>query len=224
MSTNLYTLQQLSDSIYARLESNTLLWTQAEVTSVVNEALRAINVITGFYQGTPTPLISVAGQLVYATPVGMLFPQRVQFEAATLDPIPITRIGQDYRTWTTDTTQSTGGPVARWIPIGINYFCIHPADSLGGGSIAVTGVLETPVLVLPDDTMVLSDEYATLVVEYGASRLPLKIGGPSAAAAMKLYQTSYLPTMKKLTRWQQLKFPRFFVLDKKPVAEGQTHA
>lgn len=223
MSVNLYTLAELSDSIYSRLESNTVMFTQLEVTSIINEALKSINLATGFYTGSMT-LISNAGQLVYPTPVGMIFPMRVQFEAAQLDTVPVTRIGQDYRTWTTDTTASTGGPVARWVPIGINYFCLHPADSRGGGSIAVTGVLETPNLALSTDTMSLDDQYATLVVEYSCSRLPLKIGGNSAAAAMKLYQQSYLPVLKSLTRWQQMKWPIWYVNRGKPITEGQQHS
>ena len=219
MATSLYTLADLQAAVYARLENNSICFQTYEVTGIINEALRATNILSGFYQGTLTA-ISQAGQLVYPTPAGMLYPQRVQFENTQLDPIPVTRIGQEYRTWTTDTTAKIG-PVARWVPIGINYFCLHPADSLGGGTIFVTGVLETPLLVNTDDTMQLEDEYVTIVVEYCASRLPLKIGGANWAQASQLYTKSFQPAIKKLGAVQRFKVPRYFVLSGAPAAEGK---
>ena len=220
MATNLYTLAELQSSVYARLENNTLFFPAAEVTDIINEALRAINIVTGFYQGTPDSLISVAGKLVYNVPAGMLYPQRVQFEQTQLDAIPITRIGQDYRTWATDTTNKLG-PVARWIPVGIDKFCIHPADSVGGSRIFVTGVLETPVLALPDDAMTLDEEWADMVVEYCASRLPLNTSGPSTSAALSLYSKSYIPSLKALTNLSSMKWPKFFIQSGSPASEGR---
>lgn len=221
MSASLYTLDQIDGLVLDRLEGNNIFWQTAERYNIINESLRAINIQTGFYQGTPTPLISVAGQLIYETPAGMLYPQRVSFESSQLDAIPITRIGQDYRTWTTDTTAKLG-PVARWVPIGINYFALHPADSLGGGSIAVTGVLETPVLVNPTDAISLEDQYVSLLVEMCYSRLPLKISGPSAIAAFSVYQKAVLPSLKRMSILESMQWPRFFVLSGSPSAEGRT--
>ena len=216
---SLYTLTDLQDAIYARLEDNTIFFTSAYITYIINEALRCVNLMTGFYQGTQT-VISVANQVVYKVPVGMLYPQRVQFESSQLDPIPITRIGQDYRTWTTDNTNNNG-PVAHWIPIGNTLFCIHPVDSLGGQSIFVTGVMETPVLVNPTDTMSLEDQYVSAIVEYGAMTAPLCVGGANFVEASKLYQTSFVPQMKKLGVVQRFKFPRYFILNGSPTTEGK---
>ncbi len=150
----------------------------------------------------------------------MLYPQSVIFESSQLDAVPITRIGDDYRTWTTDTTAKLGA-VARWVPIGINYFAIHPADSVGGNSIQVTGVLETPTLVDPDDAITLEDQYASLLVESVYSRLVLKISGPSCLAGLALYQKEILPSLKRLTVLRSMVFPRFYVLEGSPSAEGR---
>lgn len=220
MASSLYTLATLEALVYSRaLEDNTTGFPPTEVDAIINEAIRVINLMSGFYEGSVT-LISQAGQLIYSTPTGMLFPQRVQFESQQLDPIPITRIGQDYRTWTTDTTAKIG-PVARWVPIGINYFAIHPADSTGGGSIAVTGVMETPLLVLPTDAMVIPDQYVNIIVEYCAQRLPLKLGGASFVQASQLYTKSFVPSMRPLVRYQRFKFPRYFVLNGAPITEDR---
>lgn len=220
MSSSLYTLSDLQSLVYSRaLENNQIGFPPIEITDLINEAIKVINNFTGFYEGTLT-LISQINQLVYGTPTGMLYPERVQFEATQLDPIPITRIGQDYRTWTTDTTAKLG-PVARWVPIGINYFAIHPADSTGGGSIAVTGVLEPPLLVNPTDAMVLDDNYVNIIVEYCMQRAPLKIGGQSFVQASQLYTKSFQPAIRPLIRYQKFKFPKYWVQAGSPVTEDR---
>lgn len=220
MSASLYTLQDLDDLVLARLENNSVMWETAERYDIINECLQSINLVTGFYQGTAAAMISVAGQLIYAVPAGVLYPLRCQFESSQLDPVPITRIGRDYRTWTTDTTAKLGS-VARWVPIGINYFAIHPADSLGGNSIFVTGVMETPVLVLPTDAISLEDQYVDLLVNAVYSRLPLKLSGPATLAALSVYQKEVLPSLKRLTVFSSMKWPKFFVQAGSPVSEGR---
>lgn len=219
MASSLYTLADLQASTYSRLENNTIFFTLPEVTSIINEAIRCVNLLTGFYQGTQR-VLSVANKLVYQTPTGMLYPQTVNFEGIQLDPIPITRIGQDYRTWATDNSNKNGA-VARWIPIGINYLCLHPRDSLGGQSIDITGVQETPLLVNSTDAMSLEDQFASLIIEYCASRLPLKIGGANATQAMQIYQKGFVPAIKKLGTVQRFKFPRFFIIPGAPTTEGK---
>ena len=216
---SLYTLASLSDAIYSRLENNSVFFTQLEVTSVINEAIQITNLFTGFYQGT-SRIVSAANQLVYNVPSGILFPQRVTWEGIQLDPIPITRIGQDYINWTTQTTTNYG-PVARWIPIGTTLFCINPVDAVGGNDIEVTGIVTPPLLVNSTDSMSLDDQYATIIVEYGASRLPLKIGGANWAQASKLYTTGFQSAMKKLTIYRQFVMPRYWVDKGAAVTEGK---
>lgn len=221
MSASLYTFAQLKQLTYARLENNNVMWEDAEVGDIINECLASINIITGFYQGTSPALISGAGQLVYSTPAGMLYPQRVMFESSQLDPVPVTRIGRDYRTWTTDTTAKMGA-VARWVPIGINYFAIHPADSIGGNSIFVTGVLETPELVLPTDAISLQDQYVDLLVNSVYSRIVLKLSGPATLAGLSLYSKAIIPELKRLTILQSMRWPKFFIQSGAAAVEGRT--
>ncbi len=219
MAAAIYTLAALKTAVYARLENNTLFFRPFAITAIINEAIKCTNILTGFYQGT-LPVVSAAGKLIYSVPAGMLYPQRIQFEGIQLDPVPITQIGQDYRTWASDTTANKG-QVARWIPIGINYFALHPADALGGLDIEVTGVLEPPLLVADGDSMVLDDEYVTIIVEYAASRAPLKCGGKVFADASKLYVSGFQKSVKPLLAQQQFKFPKYFIVPGAPVPEGK---
>lgn len=221
MATSLYTLTQLQALVYTRLEDNSVFYDATwDLTPIINEALQISNNICGWYAGTVN-LISQANQLVYNIPTGMLYPQRIQFEGMQLDPSPITRIGQDFMNWTTQTT-AVHGAVARWVPLGITMFAMHPIDSTGGGSIAVTGVLNVPPLINGSDTMPLEDEFVNIVVEYCASRIPLKVGGPTAAQASRIYTSSVQRNMLALTNLRKMAWPKSFVLKGVPVVEDRT--
>lgn len=219
MAQSLYTLADLKAIVYAEVENNQVFFRPAEVTAVINECLKVINLFTGFYQGAVETL-SVAGQLIYEMPAGIVYPLRAQFNNTTLDPIAINQIGKDFRDWATSTTNKDG-PVARWVPIGTNYFCLNPMDSLGGQSIYITGVLEPPLLVNDTDEMVLDDEYVTLISGYCGHRLVLKEGGAVFSQASLLYQ-DFQRAMKNLTALRKVIMPRYFVQQAAPVMEGNT--
>ena len=219
MAQSLYTLADLRQLVYDELDNNQAFFRPAEVDAVINEAIKTINIFTGFYQGG-VHAISIKGQLIYPMPTGMLYPLRAQFNGTALDPIAIGQIGKDYRNWATSTT-TKDGPVIRWVPIGTNYFCLNPIDMDGGQDIYVTGVLEPPLLVNDTDEMVLDDEYTTMIGDYGAHRMPLKEGGPIFAQASLAYQ-NFQRTMKNLTCLRKVIMPKYFVTFGSPVSEGQT--
>lgn len=219
MATSNYTLGDIQDLVLDRLENNSIMYPAATVlTPLINEAIRVSNMMCGWFQSTER-VLSVANQLVYAVPSSLVYPQRVQFEGIQLDPTPLTRIGQDYRNWITDTSNNLGA-VARWVPIGITQFAIHPMDSSGGQDIEVTGVAEPTTLVSSTDNIPLEDQWATVVVEYAASRAVLPSGGKPFADASQLYTTSFIKSMKSMTNLRKLQFPRYFLLRGAPVVEA----
>ncbi len=210
-----FTLGEIQTLIYDRLEGNTLLYTEPELTAVINECLRVTNLFTGYNETSIIlPNFTVANQLVYDVPESILFITRVAFEGQDLDKIGLIRIAQDYRYWATDTSD-TYGPTARWIPIGITKFALHPIDAVGGADVTITGVVEPTLLVAADDVVSLDDEFVTLIVEYCGHRLVLKEGGKAFADASLLIQ-SYWRQMKQLKRWQGFKAPRYFVQVEEP--------
>jgi hypothetical protein len=220
MPATLYTLFQLQQFALDTVEGNSLFYTYPELTYAINEAIRTINLVTGFLRGTATiPGNSVAGQLLYNTPPSILFPMRVQFEKRMLDPVSLDRIGNDYATWATDTTNKLGN-VQRWIPFGTQMFAIHPIDSIGGGVIYVTGVLEPTLLVNGSDSVSLEDEFVDLIVTFCRARLPLKEGGAVFASASRSQQDFYrkLKTKKMI---EGLKFPQYFTKMASPVVESK---
>lgn len=201
--------------VLGRVEGNTTLYTQTEITAVINECIRISNAFTAFNEtSTLVPGSTVANQLVYSTPSGILFPTQVAFNGRVLDKVSLTSIGECYRNWATDTT-STYGPVARWIPIGITTFAIHPIDAIGSNALLVTGVAETTLLASGSDVMELDDEFVTMLVDYCGHRLVLKEGGKVFSDASILIQT-YWREMKGLKRLQTWKAPRYFVQVQSP--------
>lgn len=210
-----YTLSGLRTLVYSRVEGNNILYVAAELNAVINECLRLSNAMTGFYS---TSIVvsggSVADQLVYAVPTGILFPTQISFNARVLDKIGLTAIGESIRSWATDTT-STYGPVARWVPIGITKFAIHPIDATGGSAITVQGVAETTQLSADGDAMELDDEFVAMLVDYCGHRLTFKEAGKIFADSSVLIQT-YWREMKRLKKWQLWKAPRYFVQVEQP--------
>ncbi len=210
-----YTLGDLKTMVYARVEGNTQLYTAAEVTAIINESLQLTNALAGFNEArTFVSGGTVANQLVYSIPANILFPTRVTFNNRELDKIGLTPMGESYRNWATDTT-NTYGPVARWIPIGLTTFAIHPIDATGGNTLLVTGVSETTPLVSDGDVMELDDEFVSLIVDYCGHRVVLKEGGKVFSDSSILIQT-FWREIKELKRWETWKAPRYFVQAQQP--------
>ncbi len=210
-----WTLAQLDELVLDRLEGNDLLYSLPERVAVINEAVRICNLFSGFNAITvELPGFTVAGQLLYAVPAPIIFPTRVAFEGRDLDKTGLKLAAMTYRSFCSDTTD-TYGPVARWIPIGINVFAIHPIDSIGGNNLTVTGVAEPDQLVNPEDIVQLDDEFVTLIADYGGHRLCLKETGKTFADSSVLIQ-AFWREMKTLKRWSTFKAPRYFVQVQEP--------
>ena len=210
-----WTLQQLRTLVLDRLEGNNLLYTNPELDAVINESLRITNLFTVFNEiSIQFSGFMVVGQLLYQTPSPIIFPTRIAFEGRDLDKTGLKLAAQTYRSWAVDTTD-TYGPVARWIPIGIKTFALHPIDAQGGNDLTITGVAEPDQLVNPGDVMQLDDEFVTLIADYGGHRLCFKEAGKTFADASVLIQ-AFWRQMKMLKRWDTFKAPRYFVQVQQP--------
>ncbi len=210
-----WTLDQLDQLVLDRVEGNNILYSVPERYSVINQAIRIINLFSAFNETSiELPGFTVANQLLYSIPSPIIFPTRIAFEGRDLDKTGLKLAAQTYRSWAVDTTD-TYGPVARWIPIGIKTFALHPIDAQGGNDLTITGVAEPNQLVNPDDVMQLDDEFVSLIADYGGHRLCLKEAGKTFADASVLIQ-AFWREMKTLKRWDTFKAPRYFVQVQQP--------
>lgn len=205
-----YTLADLDGRVLDRLEGNSLFYVQTERTNAINEALRVLNVFTGFNQGTVNvPGGTQIGRYIYDQPFGTLFPMAIAFNGRQLRRSTFRALTRDHRLWTQQNTINYG-PVAEWWPIGIQKFGIHPADMMGTLTLAITAVIEPPLLVNQTDQTIVPDEFTEALIELAAHVLQLKEGGKIFADASVLYQ-KFLSEMKDYGRWRYMAQPRFWV-------------
>lgn len=205
-----YTLADLDSRVLDRLEGNSLFYVQTERTNAINEALRVLNVFTGFNQATVSvPGGTQIGRYLYDQPSGTLFPMAIAFNGRQLRRTTFRALTRDYRLWSLQNTVNYG-PVAHWWPIGIQKFGIHPADMMGSLTLAITAVVEPPLLVNQTDQTIVPDEFTESLIELAAHVLQLKEGGKIFADASVLYQ-KFLSEMKDYGRWRYLVQPRYWI-------------
>ena len=206
-----FTLNDLDNMVLGTIENNSVFYTLRERTSAINEAIRIINLHTGFLRASvEMPGWSVANRSVYDMPASILIPLRMEYEGRYLHPIGLRAIGNAYPEWRKETTAGTGAAVARWVRLGLKRIAVHPAPSIGGQDMLFYGVAEPPLLVNPTDTVPLNDELADEIKDYAGHILPLKEGGAIFAAA-SLYYQEFIRKRKKTEQWTSMKWPAYFV-------------
>ena len=213
-----YTLAELSTLLYDSLDNNTGMYPQAQVTDCLNNTVRKLNFLTGMIEDTGTALTQ-AGRLIYPTPASVIIPTKVYLEGVELEKYSLRQLGESYRNWSTDTT-ATMGPVARWCPLGISQFVIHPLDAVGGKLLEVNGVQPIVPMVAAGDEVDLDDEFVPVLIDYIRGRLLLKIGGKPFASASTSYQ-EFIREVKDMVAWQGMIFPAYFIAEALEPAEGK---
>lgn len=215
-----FTLAQLQDRVYDGLDWNDQLYSRPNVRSVINEAICRLNHLVAFAQTTvPVAGATVANQLIYQTPAEISIPLRVYYEEAELSKASLRQIAGRFRTWSTDNSH-TRGPVARWAPIDIRQFVIHPMCATGGQLLEVNGVAKHVDLVEPDDVISFDDQYADAAIDYAKSRIRLKEGGQAFALASLGYQ-EWMRKVKQWNVWNGVAFPRYYLIQQEEPSEGK---
>jgi hypothetical protein len=204
-------LGDLMTRVYSRVDNNQLLYPQVEVIAAINEGIKLTNLLLGYYQDTITlPDVSQPDRLFYDLPAGVVFPFRVSFENQYLRPMSLNSIGQYSAAWMTATTGNTGMAVSNWIPVGLFKFAIWPADSVGGGQIAVASLVEPPVLVNPKDTISWSSEASLAFDQYAEHVIQLKESTADFSKASMAYN-AYQSSVKRSSYIANLRMPRWWV-------------
>ena len=213
-----YTLAQLDDLLLDQLDGNGLLYPQAQRTQVLNDAVRKLNFLTGMIENT-IPMLSLPNQLVYTMPAGILFPIKVYAESVELEKYSMRQLGTKYRNWATDSTAAYG-PAARWAPIGVSQFVIHPQYAVGGRLIEVQGVAPVVPMVNADDKVDMDDEQVPVLIDYCRGRILLKLGGKPFASASTSYQR-FIRELRDMVIWAGFAFPQYYIASALEPAEGK---
>ena len=209
------TLADLKDQVYSRLEENREMYSETEVTAAINEAYRILSMFCGWVNRTSSVSsgYTIADRTFYDIPDDIVFPQKVDFEGQTLEKVSLFAMSQMRPTWARETTANTGRNVSQWVPIGIRKFAIHPADSVGGGLLQVTGIGEPTVLVNDLDRVLIPKEGILPVCDYAAHSVQCKLQGAPFMESLELYRNfENLMQLSKL--WASYRQPRMFFDEK----------
>jgi hypothetical protein len=204
------TVASLDQRVLDRLEGNSVFYVQSERYNALNEALRALNLFVGFTQATVNvPGGTQIGRHIYDQPAGIIFPLAVAFNNRPLIKSTLPNLVTRSRLWVNNLS-STTGPVKTWVALGTQKFIIDPADAVGGGTLAVTGVVEPTTLVNPTDIVQCPDHFTDTLVDYAAHVMQLKEGGKIFADSAALYH-DFQSQMKEFGRWRNMQQPRYWI-------------
>ena len=204
------TLGDLQDRVYQSLDRNTLLYPLAEVTDYINEAVLVIGNITGFLQKQVVlPSASQANRVWYDVPADILVPFKLVYDKRyLLNKMSLTKIGCLYPNWTTERSAVVGSPVARWVPVGLTKFGIHPADSNGGAEMRISGIQVPVTLSDPNQVVPFPNEYMDSVEDLVVMSIQLKEVMPIQQAMNSLYPR-FLDKMSSQNRWRNVIQPGY---------------
>jgi hypothetical protein len=206
-----FEFSELKDLVYSRLENNRLMYKSVEVGNALNEAIRCASLLCGWYQSTYDIRqgATIPNRHIYDVPEGIIFVQKVSYEGQALEKVSLSAMVNNWPIFLQDTTNNTGNQVSRFVPIGIKKFAIHPADSVGGGLLQVTGISEPDVLVNDTDLIYIPKEGVTAVVDYAAHIVQCKLQGAPFMQSLSFFKT-YESLVIVNKYWQGYKQPTMY--------------
>ena len=192
-----FTLANLRTFVTSRLQ-NPLFWSDLEVQVAINDSIRSWQLATAYWQGR-FQVTTIAGQVLYnigslpQLQVGgvtqLLMPLRMTFNGLPIDPVTTDDLDNGYTQapgWQITTTATSGAPStpSLWVPIGISYFAIYPADAAGNNQLTIDGVLRAPTLVNEGDYINIDSSQVAAIVGEAISTLSFKRGGVAFQKAL----------------------------------------
>lgn len=167
-------------------------WTATESNRAINECLRRWNLYTCYWK-RKVVLPTTAGDSWYTVPSTLIYQLRMTFNGFPLTPSSVFSMDQARPGWEGETTASGGVVPPRpkfFIPAGLNLFAIWPADAVGGGSLEVDGVRQTPVLTADGDFLDIGQEELGYLL--GEMLHILSFKTPSFLATTQKYHQQFL--------------------------------
>jgi hypothetical protein len=157
-TTTLAALQELM----AQRWDQVVFWTAEEARLAINEALREWNLLTGRWRTTVT-LSALAGVPEITLPGLLSYAMRVTTTAgAPLIPTSILELDLGEPQWRLQTATVP----TLWAPVSLTQIAIWPAfPAAAPNSLRCDGVMRTPVLVTPTDTVDLGEEIIDYVAD-----------------------------------------------------------
>ncbi len=201
-------LGTLKSRVWAQLDNNTRFFPDVEVTRAINDSLCQLNLFTGIVQG-PVELTTQAGRYFYRLPGSVLCPIAVDLDGRQLRRTSVHNLASRRRMWLRETS-ANHGPTSLWAPLGTGAVAIHPADSVGGRTLRVVGILEPTRLVYDSDLVDLPDEMTDAIEHLSVLAMQLKEGGSVFYQASRKYE-EFQKEVVAWIRWRDVQQPRYRV-------------
>lgn len=166
-------------------------WTDAQATSYLNESLRCWNMLTGQWKRRET-IVTVANQVWYALTSTMVYNMRVDFSNFPLEISSVQDLDNGRPNWEGERTNSGGSVPTRptiWAPAGLKLLAIWPADAVGGTTLVIDSVRQTPVLAAAGDFVDLGQTEHGAILGYALHIATFKIGGARHEATKSFYRS-----------------------------------
>ena len=196
----------LKSRVWAQLDDNTAFYPAAEVTRAINDCLQQVNLFTGIIQG-PVSLTTDANRYFYSVPGSVIIPLAVDLDGRQLQRSSLHNVASRRGRWLRENSTNSG-PTSVWIPIGTRKIAIHPADSKGGRTLRIVGILEPALLVNDSDVIDIPDDIVDAVEHLAVLTLVFKEGG----AVFYQSTTKFVEFQKKIaewSRWRDVEWPRW---------------
>ncbi len=184
-----YNLAQMRGMLQQKIE-DVPFWNDAEANDALNESLLMWNSLTGFWKGV-LDIATTATNWDYSLPNSLVFGTSVTFDGATMAQSSLTEMDSGKPGWQSQMT-SDGGDVPTtpqiWLPMSIDLIAIWPADAVGGHTLTVDGISQTPRLMADIDFIDIGAEAFNAILGYALHVLALKEGGERFEATMPLFK------------------------------------
>ena len=217
----LLTLSTLSERAYDRVDQNTLLYPQSQITAFVNEGIQVLNCLTGFYQqNVPLPYTTQQSRVWYDVPLPIVIMTRCQIDGQFIRRSTLLQLARSKPDWVQDNTANQMSSISSWGTHGLTKFFLHPADAIGGQQVVVTGVVNPPTLVNPTDSILAPNWLQSAFDLYCSCSITLKESSALFGQQSKDL-VSFYKLVKKYTTFRGLITPRYWVTEiEQPTKRG----
>lgn len=180
----LYTRVDLRERLADKVESVPY-WTTEDCNDALAEVFLLWNLLTGQWR-TDLTIPAVANTWDYALPETLVFGTRISYAGQPLDVTSLWDLEQGRPGWRSETTAS-GGDVPNkpllWAPVSLLYIHVWPAVATSTGDFLVEGVAATPVLTVDTQTVNLTEDLLTALLEGALHILAFAEGGDRFSAS-----------------------------------------
>ena len=166
-------------------------WTPTEAHDALNEGLRFWNALTGRWKTRSVIPTTPGPTLTYFLPAPLLYRARVTFNGIPLSPSSREDLMNGRPRWYLETTADGHGVPSiptQFAPRSLTTIDLWPMDAVGGNSLLIDGVANTPTLDTDTDFVDLAEADVSNLLGYCLHAVSLKKGGPWFQSTMSYFK------------------------------------